>query len=145
LLDPAAPPTLALAGQSRRPPVAHRRGDRRPHLRAQPSRRSAGPGSGPGAAAARPAVAVVGGPPPAPALPRPRRHRTHGTGGAGPQLRLDRKSTRLNSSHVSISYAVLCLKKKKRQDKRKKVYLQTHLNQSPSTSLAPKYSTSPHM
>src|SRR5699024_12395702 len=26
----------------------------------------------------------------------------------------DRKSTRLNSSHVSISYAVLCLKKKKR-------------------------------
>src|SRR5699024_12324905 len=25
---------------------------------------------------------------------------------------LDRKSTRLNSSHVSISYAVLCLKKK---------------------------------
>src|SRR5207249_7491128 len=29
-----------------------------------------------------------------------------------PQL-LDRKSTRLNSSHVSISYAVFCLKKKK--------------------------------
>src|SRR5437868_10971004 len=27
---------------------------------------------------------------------------------------LDRKSTRLNSSHVSISYAVFCLKKKKR-------------------------------
>src|SRR5438067_2949502 len=27
--------------------------------------------------------------------------------------RLDRKSTRLNSSHVSISYAVFCLKKKK--------------------------------
>src|SRR5207302_10806190 len=26
---------------------------------------------------------------------------------------LDRKSTRLNSSHVKISYAVLCLKKKK--------------------------------
>src|SRR5699024_12323534 len=26
---------------------------------------------------------------------------------------LDRKSTRLNSSHVSISYAVVCLKKKK--------------------------------
>src|SRR5699024_11606081 len=26
---------------------------------------------------------------------------------------IDRKSTRLNSSHVSISYAVLCLKKKK--------------------------------
>src|SRR5437868_9131051 len=27
-------------------------------------------------------------------------------------LRRDRKSTRLNSSHVSISYAVFCLKKK---------------------------------
>src|SRR5690554_7468148 len=28
---------------------------------------------------------------------------------------LDRKSTRLNSSHVRISYAVFCLKKKKRR------------------------------
>src|SRR5690348_18202705 len=28
----------------------------------------------------------------------------------------DRKSTRLNSSHPSISYAVFCLKKKKRRD-----------------------------
>src|SRR5699024_12273173 len=28
-------------------------------------------------------------------------------------LNKDRKSTRLNSSHVSISYAVFCLKKKK--------------------------------
>src|SRR5690606_41773270 len=28
-------------------------------------------------------------------------------------LRRDRKSTRLNSSHVKISYAVFCLKKKK--------------------------------
>src|ERR1035441_10856491 len=27
----------------------------------------------------------------------------------------DRKSTRLNSSHLGISYAVFCLKKKKRQ------------------------------
>src|SRR5204862_7334984 len=31
--------------------------------------------------------------------------------------RLDRKSTRLNSSHVEISYAVFCLKKKKRRKK----------------------------
>src|SRR5699024_12698745 len=31
---------------------------------------------------------------------------------AGPIDRIDRKSTRLNSSHVSISYAVFCLKKK---------------------------------
>src|SRR5689334_23971403 len=30
------------------------------------------------------------------------------------RLREDRKSTRLNSSHSSISYAVFCLKKKKR-------------------------------
>src|SRR5690349_9450064 len=30
------------------------------------------------------------------------------------QLDLDRKSTRLNSSHVEISYAVFCLKKKKK-------------------------------
>src|SRR5699024_12784912 len=29
--------------------------------------------------------------------------------------RADRKSTRLNSSHVSISYAVFCLKKKRRK------------------------------
>src|SRR5437868_15373546 len=37
-------------------------------------------------------------------------------GGIGPvRLRavIDRKSTRLNSSHVSISYAVFCLKKKR--------------------------------
>src|SRR5256885_5018268 len=31
-------------------------------------------------------------------------------------LRLDRKSTRLNSSHLVISYAVFCLKKKKKQN-----------------------------
>src|SRR5437870_9424653 len=30
-----------------------------------------------------------------------------------PALGLDRKSTRLNSSHVAISYAVFCLKKKR--------------------------------
>src|SRR5690242_21961237 len=30
---------------------------------------------------------------------------------------LDRKSTRLNSSHMSISYAVFCLKKKKKKQK----------------------------
>src|SRR5207249_11367964 len=33
----------------------------------------------------------------------------------------DRKSTRLNSSHVSISYAVFCLKKKKKKNKRKRL------------------------
>src|SRR5207249_10275948 len=30
---------------------------------------------------------------------------------------IDRKSTRLNSSHVSISYAVFCLKKKKKRSR----------------------------
>src|SRR5690349_21876605 len=32
----------------------------------------------------------------------------------------DRKSTRLNSSHVEISYAVFCLKKKKKKKKERK-------------------------
>src|SRR5438876_8928440 len=32
----------------------------------------------------------------------------------------DRKSTRLNSSHPSISYAVFCLKKKKKKKNKKK-------------------------
>src|SRR5947209_9370109 len=33
---------------------------------------------------------------------------------AAQSLALDRKSTRLNSSHANISYAVFCLKKKKK-------------------------------
>src|SRR5438045_5753677 len=37
----------------------------------------------------------------------------------GTDNRLDRKSTRLNSSHLGISYAVFCLKKKKKKIKRK--------------------------
>src|SRR5260221_9579086 len=43
--------------------------------------------------------------------------RVHAQRGAlegGRQRRQDRKSTRLNSSHTVISYAVFCLKKKKR-------------------------------
>src|SRR5690554_7405224 len=39
----------------------------------------------------------------------------NGTGPPGTQL-TDRKSTRLNSSHVRISYAVFCLKKKKAEN-----------------------------
>src|SRR5215204_5446403 len=42
--------------------------------------------------------------PPPPARPAPRS-----------SLKRDRKSTRLNSSHTVISYAVFCLKKKNRQ------------------------------
>src|SRR5438309_7939079 len=34
------------------------------------------------------------------------------------RLRRDRKSTRLNSSHSSISYAVFCLKKKTQESRR---------------------------
>src|SRR6266576_6345886 len=34
-----------------------------------------------------------------------------------PRFVRDRKSTRLNSSHVEISYAVFCLKKKKKKKK----------------------------
>src|SRR5207253_10776763 len=33
---------------------------------------------------------------------------------------IDRKSTRLNSSHVAISYAVFCLKKKKKKTNQRK-------------------------
>src|SRR5437870_8447028 len=51
---------------------------------------------------------------------RPRRldgPRTESRGGlprrALAEREIDRKSTRLNSSHVAISYAVFCLKKKK--------------------------------
>src|SRR5207248_11740587 len=39
--------------------------------------------------------------------------RDYGAGIEGDPGRLDRKSTRLNSSHRTISYAVFCLKKKK--------------------------------
>src|SRR5688572_32611271 len=39
--------------------------------------------------------------------------------GGGPQ---DRKSTRLNSSHSQISYAVFCLKKKKKKNKKQNIY-----------------------
>src|SRR5699024_12673554 len=58
-------------------------------------------------------------------LPEPRAHQLsalHQSAGKRPVKKgreklvsADRKSTRLNSSHVSISYAVFCLKKKKRK------------------------------
>src|SRR5690554_4466913 len=38
--------------------------------------------------------------------------------GAEGEITQDRKSTRLNSSHVRISYAVFCLKKKKKKKRR---------------------------
>src|SRR4051812_49782070 len=47
-----------------------------------------------------------------PVADRPGDRRAHAIG-RDPRLVRDRKSTRLNSSHMSISYAVFCLKKKK--------------------------------
>src|SRR5947207_9708958 len=41
---------------------------------------------------------------------------------------LDRKSTRLNSSHTVISYAVFCLKKKKHKKNARSLYDVTELN-----------------
>ena len=43
----------------------------------------------------------------------------------------DRKSTRLNSSHANISYAVFCLKKKRQKQKQK----QTKTNKQTNTLL----------
>src|SRR4051794_41399853 len=54
---------------------------------------------------------------PAATMPEP-------TAALGRTGRQDRKSTRLNSSHPSISYAVFCLKKKKNK---------THTHSSPDT------------
>src|SRR5690349_24062188 len=48
-------------------------------------------------------------------------HRRLGDEERARDLGRDRKSTRLNSSHVEISYAVFCLKKKKKNKKRKRV------------------------
>src|SRR5690349_25103900 len=52
-----------------------------------------------------------------PIWPRPERFRPGPEPGQGRERErrsADRKSTRLNSSHVEISYAVFCLKKKKK-------------------------------
>src|SRR5437763_13461620 len=51
---------------------------------------------------------------------RPARRRCSGSDEA--TRRVDRKSTRLNSSHRCISYAVFCLKKKKIMKKKHIIY-----------------------
>src|SRR5204863_1552602 len=61
-------------------------------------------------------------PPPARPFPGGSRRR-HGS-------QRDRKSTRLNSSHVEISYAVLCLEKKKQHDATQLEQQQQSLNQT---------------
>src|SRR5260221_9095839 len=48
---------------------------------------------------------------------QPRRAFGHGGRADGGHPQADRKSTRLNSSHTVISYAVFCLKKKKKKSK----------------------------
>src|SRR5690349_24183565 len=76
---------------------------RSPHLRGELVRGTGpAPPAGPGAAPHHRGPGVQG---PRGHLPR--------TPGLRPLVRGDRKSTRLNSSHVEISYAVFCLKKKK--------------------------------
>src|SRR5256885_12986863 len=63
-----------------------------------------------------------------------RRRRAGAGGGQGaqgprrPQAGQDRKSTRLNSSHLVISYAVFCLKKKKNIES-----VNTHITQITDT------------
>src|ERR1017187_10676494 len=68
-----------------------------------------------------------------------RKDRSQGTGGPDCQSRrggagtTDRKSTRLNSSHRCISYAVFCLKKKKNINKhkeKKNAQFQCHMRAS---------------
>src|SRR6266496_4136993 len=61
--------------------------------------------------AASPLAAVTGGPGAYDGAPVRRSRSPTCRGQPG-----DRKSTRLNSSHVEISYAVFCLKKKKKND-----------------------------
>src|SRR5690606_42021593 len=73
----------------------------------------------------RPAGSTPGAPRPARGLPRATATRGRSARSRSAMLewsssllldrRRDRKSTRLNSSHVKISYAVFCLKKKRKQ------------------------------
>src|SRR5437868_10170661 len=62
----------------------------------------------------------------------------HGGGHSTESDLRDRKSTRLNSSHVSISYAVFCLKKKK-QDLRKSLCDAHDYNATPLESFIQRY------
>src|SRR5262245_65211715 len=54
----------------------------------------------------------------------------------------DRKSTRLNSSHLGISYAVFCLKKKKKKHEKDKQRNLKKINKTDST--AHRYSSMIH-
>src|SRR5207245_7327711 len=67
------------------------------------------------------------------------RRRPRLRGGAGER---DRKSTRLNSSHGSISYAVFCLKKKKKKNKKNKTKKTTHKNRITQKQVHPQQTVS---
>src|SRR3712207_7027133 len=73
---------------------------------------------GPAPGGCRSGADAAGGPQPArerrPVLAAWPADRDHG--GTAGRRREDRKSTRLNSSHANISYAVFCLKKKNTMD-----------------------------
>src|SRR2546427_6892068 len=71
-------------------------------------------------------------PQPRPALPSPTRPEPKSKSELGSGTAVDRKSTRLNSSHSQISYAVFCLKKKKK----KKQGRPDHNNGTPVACLA---------
>src|SRR5437667_2955422 len=54
------------------------------------------------------------------------RHQVHGAVVLVCLVMRDRKSTRLNSSHITISYAVFCLKKKNTTTTKPATYVITH-------------------
>src|SRR5436853_1259159 len=56
-----------------------------------------------------------------------------------PCSRLDRKSTRLNSSHLGISYAVFCLKKKKNYETRSTRTCNSNTDQQPTNMIKSDY------
>src|SRR2546430_10718783 len=63
-------------------------------------------------------------------------------GAASPKARAriqDRKSTRLNSSHSQISYAVFCLKKKKKKQKTMHVDIEEYIKDSRQNGLLTAY------
>src|SRR5207253_8136721 len=63
---------------------------------------------------------------------------------SGPSTReKDRKSTRLNSSHVAISYAVFCLKKKKK--KTRYTFFKDYEYATPSTHYRPQKKHTSHI
>src|SRR5215813_14313935 len=76
----------------------------------------------------------------------PRQHDLAGRGRDPPDAHADRKSTRLNSSHVRISYAVFCLKKKKNTySPSRAISHQTAPSRAISRHLAPSCAISRHV